>query len=353
MNRPTQQPELAVIIPVRNEAAGLADLFRSLADQRSVELELILCDDGSTDGTPDLARQMAVSAPFPVTIVRTGTGRGRQLNTGASVATAPFFLFLHADSRFADHLAFRRSLDHLAANRYATPDVLLAGRFAIRFRRQDTTPSLAYYYYESKARLDRPECSHGDQGLLMGRETFSGIGPFDETLPLLAETRLADTIRHQGSLLLLPAEIETSARRFETEGLAARQGLNAIIMNFAAQGWEPFFRELPSLYQQQDKTERLQLRPILKQLGKLISDTTPSERRALWLGTGRYIRNNAWQLAFVLDMRRNFRRDLPPGAGTTSCLDIYDRHLDRISDNAAGCWLAALLARMWLWWGAL
>ena len=344
-------PELAVIVPARNEAAGLADLFRNLADQREVALELVLCDGGSVDGTPELARRLTATVPFPVTIVETESARGLQLNVGAAAAAAPCFLFLHADSHFSDPFALRRSLLHLATARSADPGALLAGRFALRFRRTETAPSLPYYYYECKACLDRPECSHGDQGLLVGRETFADVGPFDETLSMLAETRFADTVRRRGRLLLLPAEIGTSARRFETEGLAARQALNAIIMNFANQGWEPFFRDLPRLYRHQDRTERLQLRPILERLGELICGLTPQERRALWQGTGRYIRDNAWQLAFALDVRRNFHRNLSPGTGTTTCLDIYDRHLDRITDNAAGRWLAALLARMWLWWG--
>jgi rSAM/selenodomain-associated transferase 2 len=346
-------PELAVIVPVRNEAAGLAGLFRNLADQQEVELELVLCDSGSTDGTAEQARRLALSAPFPVTIVETDAGRGNQLNTGAATATATSLLFLHADSRFPDPLALRRSLDHLVAARATTPDTLLAGRFALRFRRQETAPSRVYYYYECKARLDRPECSHGDQGLLVERKTFAATGPFLTTFPMLAETRLADTIRQRGRLLLLPAEIGTSARRFETEGLAKRQALNAIIMNFAAQGWEPFFREIPSLYRHQDETGKLQLRPILKRLGELIGNLAPRERLALWQGTGRYIRGNAWQLAFALDACRNFHRGLPSGTGPTTCLDVYDRHLDRITDNAAGRWLAALLARVWLWWGTL
>lgn len=353
MTRHPYIPELSVIVPVRNEAAGLAALFRDLADQQEVELELVLCDGCSTDGTTELAQRLALAAPFPVTIVETGTGRGNQLNTGAAAATATSLLFLHADSHFPDPLAFRQSLDHLAAARDAATKALLAGRFALRFRRQETAPSFAYHYHECKARLDRPECSHGDQGLLMERKTFAAIGPFPATFPVLAETRLADTIRQRGKLLLLPAEITTSARRFETEGMAARQALNAIIMNFAAQGWEPFFRELPSLYRHQDEAGKLQLRPILKRLGESIRDLTPRERQALWQGTGRYIRDNAWQLAFALDALRNFHRGLPPGAGTTTCLDVYDRHLDRITDNAAGRWLAALLARIWLRWGTV
>jgi hypothetical protein len=71
------------------------------------------------------------------------------------------------------------------------------------------------------------------------------LGGFDETLELLEDNRFAEAVRKEGGWLLLPAEIVTSARRFETEGLAERQTLNALLMNFAAIGWDAFFRLAP------------------------------------------------------------------------------------------------------------
>jgi GT2 family glycosyltransferase len=49
-------PEVSVAIPVRDGGAPLAGVLRALAGQ-SVEHELIVCDSGSSDGSPDLARE--------------------------------------------------------------------------------------------------------------------------------------------------------------------------------------------------------------------------------------------------------------------------------------------------------
>jgi hypothetical protein len=270
------------------------------------------------------------------------------MNAGAASAAGESFLFLHADSLFPDKRAFRKGLDLIAAAIAAKGDDRVAGHFALRFDRQDQTPSWGYYHFECKARLDRRECTHGDQGFLLRRGFFSAVGPFEESLPMLAETRLAEAVRSAGQWLLLPAEIRTSARRFETEGLHERQTLNAIITNFAAAGWEVFFRELPRLYGSQGTAGRLDLHHLLQQIDRLMSALPRPDRLRLWYATGRYVRDNAWQLALARDTRRNFRRGIPPGEGPMPALAFYHRRLDRLTDHPPGRLAAALLTWLWL-----
>jgi rSAM/selenodomain-associated transferase 2 len=342
--------ELSVIIPVLNEAATLPGLFRTLAAQEETVMEVIVCDGGSTDGTLKLAQKLSPDMPFPVRLVTSLPGRGRQLNAGALASAGANLLFLHADSRFPDPLAFRQGLDLLAAAINKEGHDRVAGHFALCFDRKDAAPSWGYYHFECKARLDRPECTHGDQGFLLRRGFFDAVGPFGESLPMLAETRLAEAVRATGLWLLLPVEILTSDRRFETEGLRERQTLNAIITNFAAAGWDPFFRELPRLYDCQQATGRLDLVSILRKTDRLMAMLSRSDRCRLWYATGRYVRDNAWQLALARDTRRSFRRGIPVGAGELPTLDCYDRWLDRITDNPPGRIAAALLTWLWLRW---
>jgi hypothetical protein len=294
-----------------------------------------------------MARALAGALSFPVRVAACAPGRARQMNAGAAACRGEHLLFLHADSLFPDPRALRKGLDTLAAAIAGMGHDRLAGRFGLRFERRDGTPSPGYYHFECKARLDRPGCTHGDQGFLLPRRFFAAVGPFDEALPMLAETRLAEAVRSRGDWLLLPAEIRTSARRFESEGLRERQTLNAIIMNFAAAGWEPFFRELPRLYDSQATARRLDLRPFLRRTGELMAALPRRERLRLWYATGRYVRDNAWQLALLLDTRRNFRRGIPAGAGNLPLLGFYDRFLDPLSDHPPGRLAAALLT--WLW----
>ncbi|HTG82668.1 MAG TPA: TIGR04283 family arsenosugar biosynthesis glycosyltransferase [Geobacteraceae bacterium] len=339
--------ELSVIVPVLNEADILPELFRTLSEQEGVELELVVCDGGSSDGTAELARELAADAPFPVRVVTTPPGRARQMNAGAAAGAAATFLFLHADSLFPDPLAFRQGLDRLAAEIGRRGNERVAGRFALRFRRQNDAFPRGYYHFECKARLNRRGCTHGDQGFLMRRGFFAEVGPFDDTIPMMAETRLAEAVRVCGEWCLLPAEIHTSARRFEVEGLRERQTLNAIIANFAAMGWESFFRELPRLYGSQESAERLDLPRFLSRTGELMAALPLRNRIRLWLATGRYVRDNAWQIPLLLDTRRNFRRGVPPGEGSLPLLRFHDRHLDRLTDHPPGRLAAALLT--WLW----
>jgi rSAM/selenodomain-associated transferase 2 len=340
--------ELSVIVPVLNEAPIIPELFRTLAEQREVALELVVCDGGSTDGTAELVREAGREAPFPVRVVTTPPGRARQMNAGAAAGTAPTLLFLHADSLFPDRLAFRKGLGRLAAVIDQRGDERVAGHFALRFRRQSDAAAWGYYHFECKARLDRRGCTHGDQGFLMRRGFFAAVGPFDDSIPMLAETRLAETVRERGEWCLLPAEIHTSARRFEAEGLRERQTLNAIITNFAAMEWEPFFREFPRLYGNQESAQRLDLPRFLRRTGELMASLPLRDRLRLWRATGRYVRDNAWQLALLIDTRRNFRRGIPPGEGGLPALRFHDRHLDRLTDHPPGRLAAALLT--WLWY---
>jgi rSAM/selenodomain-associated transferase 2 len=340
--------ELSIIIPVLNEAAGLPVLFRNLAGQQDVAAEVVVCDGGSTDGTVDLARHLAEGMPFPVRIISTPPGRARQMNTGVLASAAEILLFLHADSRFLDTRAIRKGLENLAAAIGEDGHDRVAGHFALRFDRQDATPSWGYYHFECKARLDRPECTHGDQGFLLRRSFFQAVGPFDPSLPMLAETRFAEAVRARGRWLLLPADIHTSARRFETEGLRERQTLNAIITNFAAAGWTTFFSELPRLYPPLETASRCDLAPLFPKIAQLMATLPRLERYRLWYATGRYVRDNAWQLAFACDTRRSFRAAIPAGEGDLSALSFYDRWLDRLTDHPAGRIAAAVMTWLWL-----
>jgi rSAM/selenodomain-associated transferase 2 len=340
-------PELSVIVPVLNEADTLPELIRSLAEQQGVDLELVVCDGGSADGTAELALSLGRDCPFPVKVLECEPGRARQMNAGVASSSAMTLLFLHADSLFPDRLALRKGIDSLAAAIAERGHERVAGHFALRFRRRVDVPSWGYYHFECKARLNRRECTHGDQGFLLRRSFFAEVGSFEDTLPMLAETCFAEAVRGRGAWFLLPAEIHTSARRFEAEGLRERQTLNAIITNFAAMRWETFFRELPRLYGNQESAERLDLPCLLRQTSELMAALPLGRRLRLWLATGRYVRDNAWQLALLLDTRRNFRRGVPPGAERLPILRVYDRYLDRLTDHPPGRLAAALLT--WLW----
>jgi rSAM/selenodomain-associated transferase 2 len=322
--------EISVIIPVFNEVDCLGEMLRCLARQRDVDFEVVICDGGSSDGTCELALGMVDTLPFPLVVLTAEKGRARQMNAGAGASRGEHLLFLHADSWFQECRAMATALDALRKSSNEKGHHRLAGRFALRFRRREDSPrSLFYYYLECKARLDKKGCIHGDQGFLLRRGFFIEAGPFDESCPVMEDSRFAETVRDLGLWILLPCEIFTSARRFESEGEGARYLLNGILMTLHAVGREDFIAGLRGVYAVQQDTGRLRILPFLAHINRLLALLKWSERLAFWRDTGRYVGENAWQAAFFMGVRSSFRRGISPGQEQFSRLDQFDRRWSR------------------------
>ncbi len=92
--------KLSIIIPARNEAHNLPRLLRSIAAQAVRPHELIVVDDGSTDGTAQAARALGAvvvpSQPLPPG----WRGKTWACHQGAQTATGGLLLFLDADTWF-------------------------------------------------------------------------------------------------------------------------------------------------------------------------------------------------------------------------------------------------------------
>lgn len=320
-------PELSVIIPALNEAASLPRLLAQLRAQAGVQLEIVVADGGSTDDTPQLAATADV-------LVRAPRGRGAQMNAGARAARAEALLFLHADSELGHSRVLQQALAFWrpqAAKRSA-------GHFALRFTQAQPGHENFFRYLEAKTRLNRPGTINGDQGLLIRREYLDELGGFDESLPFLEDARIGAKISAGGHWLLLPGELGTSARRFESEGHAARYTLMALMMGLHAAGAEEFFTQAPQVYRAQPQAGPLALRPYLSLARAVI------RRRGLWKtlrAVGRYARENAWQCFLWRDVRRN--------DGRHRCLEFHDRHLARLLDHRPFDTLAALLLAIWFY----
>ncbi len=339
-------PELSIIVPILNDADQLRCLLTDLLRQQDSDFEVILSDGGSTDNPEAVVAEYQRFCGYPIRLIDADKGRGRQLNAGILKARTNWLLLLHVDSRFFDERALRRSLDMLKA--FGTDPV--AGRFRLHFRRQSKQRHPGFYYYEWKARLDRPECIHGDQGFLLRRETFQHVGHFRENLPVMEDTDFAERLRRIGRWELLPAEISTSARRFETEGLWQRQLLNALIMCFRSIGWNDFFNDAIPVYRQQGAGEPLRLRPFFRQFKRSMKRLSFGERLKIWYRSGAYVRGHAWQLAFALDAKRSFKQNIPVGEGKLRWVRLFEPVYNLLTNNLPGRFAATVL--LWLWFYA-
>ncbi len=333
-------PELTVVIPTLNEAATIPLLLADLAAQTGVEFEVLISDGGSRDGTPQLAAVELDRLDLRGEILCGTPGRGSQLNRGAARARGGWLLFLHADSRIGDPVALRAALDRLAAS----GSLRVAGRFALRFAVTERDDPLPYRYCEVKARLGLAGTIHGDQGFLLPAGFFEELGGFREGLAVLEDTLLAERIRRLGGWRLLPAEIVTSPRRFQTEGFRQRQTLNALLMNFATIGWDEPLLRAPEIYRSQDRTRPLHLAPYFRLVDRLLRQLSWRSRLHLWYRTGEFVRGNAWQIALWRAVRRN--ADLSVDQAT-KVVTGFRRWFEPLTAHPPGRLLTALLTWMW------
>lgn len=339
-------PELSIIVPILNEEDQLPCLLTDLIRQQQVDFELLVCDAGSRDDSLSRLYRVRDELPYPVRVIECEKGRGTQLNAGADAASGEWLLFLHVDSRFDNPLALRKGLDKLSSEKQA----LIGGHFSLRFRRSNEEEAFGYYYHEWKSRLNRPDCLHGDQGMLLRRLTFRTVGLFRKDLPVMEDTDFAERLRQRGRWILFPEEISTSARRFEREGLKQRQLISALIMNFRTIGWTGFFTSVKDVYRCQHETGRLLVLPFFRQVKELLDRKAPRDRHAIWFRSGCYIRGHAWQLAFYLDAKRAFRRGKPPGKGKLFYVSLFEMPFNILTDNPLGRLAAMLLLKMWFQW---
>lgn len=345
----TSSPQLSIIVPILNDAAELQGLLASLAEQRGLSFEVILCNGGSTDATKELVTTWMAQSCFTLRLITTPRGRGLQMNAGAAAAAGNLLLFLHADSRFTDNDALLSGIT-MYKGHHSNASKPCAARFRLHFRRSDNKPSLAYFYHEAKARLKRGDSIRGDQGYLIDRTTFEQLGSFDGSLPFLEDVRLAALLAEKGEWLLLPAEISTSARRFEQEGFYERQVANVIIVNAIDTGWNELLSTLPGLYHCNSSSGRLLLFPLLDGVRILINSHDRTWRNSFWLATGRHVAANAWQLFFWLDVRRAFHAGQSSDAVIPAWLNRYVEQLKPLFESRPAARLAELLTRLWLWW---
>lgn len=309
-------------------------MLTDVAAQRELEPEVVVVDGGSSDGTARIASDHGAK------VVGSERGRGKQMNSGARATRSDFLLFLHADSRIESPTLIADALAALRGAIARAGHDRIAGHFPLRFAGASPEHATFYRYLEGKTRLNRPYTINGDQGLLIARAFFEAIGGFDERLPFLEDQRIAAKIAQQGEWILLPGELHTSARRFETEGVAERYSLMALIMGLYAAGADDFFANAPKVYATADG--RLDLKPQVEAIEQYLRRLPALERARLLLKIGAFIRDNAWQLAYRRDVLRN--------DGELRSLERFDRFLAPLIANPAASALGAVLGRAWLGW---
>jgi len=206
-------PQVSIILPAYNEAAGIGELLRYLRKEVGARgSELLVVDGGSTDETVAQALQAGATV-----LHSPRKGRAAQLNYGARHAQGEVLYFLHADSYPPP--GFLADLRQAVAQGYGAGCYRLAfdqGHWLLRFSAWCT-------------RFPFTCLRFGDQSLFVRRELFAQLGGYGEDLLVMEDQELVARLRAQAPFRLLPRAVTTSARKYLANGVVRLQGIFTLI----------------------------------------------------------------------------------------------------------------------------
>ena len=131
---------VSVLLPVYNAAPTLGACLASLARQSEPRWECVIVDDGSTDGTRELAREAARSDSRIRVVSRPREGIVAALNEGLSHCRAPFVARMDADD-----VMLRDRLAAQVTTLERTPGLAAVGCHVRLFPRSSVSPRLREY----------------------------------------------------------------------------------------------------------------------------------------------------------------------------------------------------------------
>ncbi|WP_372828670.1 TIGR04283 family arsenosugar biosynthesis glycosyltransferase [Polaromonas sp.] len=196
-------PTLSIVMPVLNEAAGIAAALQALAPLAARGVQIIVVDGGSSD--PTAALVLAGGAH----VVHAPRGRALQMNTGAQQARGKLLLFLHADTLLPT------DADALISSAM-TPSGAVWGRFDVRISGQAPLLRLVSALMNLRSRWSG--IATGDQAMFMTRAAFDAVGGFPAQ-PLMEDIEISRRLRRLSRPACLRAKVLTSGRRWETRGV--------------------------------------------------------------------------------------------------------------------------------------
>jgi CDP-glycerol glycerophosphotransferase len=92
-------PRISVIVPIYNVEPYLDECLLSIAAQTVSDLEVVIVDDGATDGSAAIAERHAERDPRLRLVRQSNHGLGHARNAGVRNATGEFLAFVDSDDR--------------------------------------------------------------------------------------------------------------------------------------------------------------------------------------------------------------------------------------------------------------
>jgi len=171
---------ISVIIPTYNRKAVLSRAIGSVLAQKGADLELLIVDDGSTDGTSECGIPRTPSAAFVRFLSQRNKGPAAARNLGIREAKGEWIAFLDSDDEWrpgklkAQLEFFRENPESLICQ---TEEIWV--RNGVRVNPMKKHKKSGGWIFEKCL----PLCIVSPSAVMMRRELLDEVGLFDESLP--------------------------------------------------------------------------------------------------------------------------------------------------------------------------
>ena len=197
--------KISIITVCYNSSETIRNTIESVRSQDYADIENIIIDGGSSDGTPALAAKLGAR------VVESPKGRGLQIRKGVESASGDVIVILHADCTVKSGV-FKRILKKLESDRYT-----VGGAVGMQF--ETNNPKTLVIAFLNNLRTFLTGISFGDQAQFFRTETIAASGGFPSMM-LMEDVELSLRLKEVGRLVFLPKGILASGRRWQGNGFS-------------------------------------------------------------------------------------------------------------------------------------
>jgi glycosyltransferase involved in cell wall biosynthesis len=202
---------LSVVIPHYNQRDFLPRAVASVLHSDACDLEIIIVDDGSTDGSEPVLAALEATSPL-IKVIRCEINQGvvSALNTGLAAARGRYVNFLGADDLVLPNLyapLLRALGEHPIAGLGCSQLAVVGSDGSIRGVRPLTPPSFRAKYFDSRTicrLIERTDHWISSNTAVFRTDLLRAAGGFDTTLGVFCDIIVERIIAFQHGFVYLP-----------------------------------------------------------------------------------------------------------------------------------------------------
>lgn len=232
--------KISIITINKNNAVGLEKTIQSVISQSYTNIEYIIVDGASRDGSVDVIKKYADS--ISGFISETDNGLYNAMNKGIKMASGDYIFFLNSGD-----IAYSNNIIQKVADNLDNNDVVFGNTSYIKNTKIIKNPATPVVEYYKRYQHDIPP----QPALFVKRELFSKVNNFDESYRIIADVVFVSRLFSDKNLAY--KHIDEIISIFDTTGISSQHANQEMIYlerrRFIETEFPQYLQEFEKVYQ--------------------------------------------------------------------------------------------------------